>query len=211
MGRTTIRIARNVQTIKDVAEITRLPNRIITAVTGSAVTLAGARIRRRAASHLQRHERVARLFARARSDLKGGPRSGASPGATNGDGGKLMNPVFMQCNPKFLRRKRALGSAILANFPACVALSAMTVILGTSALPRMAMADCCPYGCCNCSCVASRAQEHANSIASRIERNMKQKGKKAQVRSFQIDVSGTESSGKWTCSPSENGAICTRQ
>jgi hypothetical protein len=79
-------------------------------------------------------------------------------------------------------------------------------------LPNAASAKCCNYGCCDCGCIALTAQKNASSIAKSIEQNLKSQGKGASVQSFKIDIADKASAqSKWTCTPAESGAVCTRQ
>jgi hypothetical protein len=72
-----------------------------------------------------------------------------------------------------------------------------------------AKADCCNYGCCDCGCIALKAQKNASSIAQSIQSKL---GKGGSVKSFSVSVDGSKpGKAKWVCTAAQNGATCSQQ
>jgi hypothetical protein len=75
--------------------------------------------------------------------------------------------------------------------------------------PGTARADCCSYGCCDCGCIALKAQKNASYIANSMQKKL---GRGGSVKSFSIDVGNAQNGrAKWVCTAAPNGANCSRQ
>jgi len=81
------------------------------------------------------------------------------------------------------------------------------------ALVNPAQAACCNYGCCDCSCVAFRAEEQAVQIEREIEHSLISKSGPIRLQSFTIEASDEPlgPSAPFSCAPTQKGAICTRE
>jgi hypothetical protein len=68
---------------------------------------------------------------------------------------------------------------------------------------------CCGQGCCDCSCVAFKLNKRAPAIAASIQKSLG--ASSGSIQSFSVDFSDAKLKGRWSCAPSLNAAVCTRQ